>query len=104
MAITVAVPKETSAGERRVSMVPEAAARLSKSGFSIQVESGAGAGSYYSDSDYEKAGAGIVKDRRSLLSSADIVLAVQPPKPEDILLMKQEAIAIGFMNPFRNEK
>jgi NAD(P) transhydrogenase subunit alpha len=103
MAVTVAVPKETTAGERRVSMVPEAAARLSKSGFSILVESGAGVSSYYPDSDYEKAGARIMADRRALLGSADIVLAVQPPKPEDILLMKQEAITIGFMNPFRNE-
>jgi NAD(P) transhydrogenase subunit alpha len=51
------VPKETAPGERRVAIVPDAAAALKKAGIEVLVESGAGAGAFFSDADYEKAGA-----------------------------------------------
>jgi len=41
--LTIGVPKETFTGERRVSVTPTVTAALAKKGFSINVESGAGA-------------------------------------------------------------
>lgn len=103
MAISVAVPKENARGERRVALVPEVVSKLSKSNLRVLVEAGAGTQAFYQDQEYEKAGAEIVKDRASLIGSADIILSVQPLRPEDITKMKAGAIAVGFMNPFRNE-
>ncbi|MBX8631224.1 MAG: Re/Si-specific NAD(P)(+) transhydrogenase subunit alpha [Thermoplasmata archaeon] len=104
MAISVAVPKENARGERRVALVPEVVSKLSKSNLRVLVEAGAGTQAFYQDQEYEKAGAEIVKDRASLIGSADIILSVQPLRPEDITKMKAGAIAVGFMNPFRNEE
>jgi NAD/NADP transhydrogenase alpha subunit len=40
--VTIGVPKETFSNERRVALSPEAAQRLIKQGFKINIESGAG--------------------------------------------------------------
>ncbi len=102
MTVMLAVPKEMTPGERRVSIVPDVAARLSKSGFSITVESGAGSLAYYEDADYVKAGATIVKKRKDLLSAASIVTVVQPPAAADVAMMSPGAVIVGFMAPFKN--
>lgn len=102
MTVTLAVPREMTPGERRVSIVPEVVAKLSKSGFAITVETGAGSFAYYGDEDYEKAGARIIKDRNALLSAASIVTVVQPPSESDVNMMSPGTVVIGFMAPFKN--
>ena len=49
----IGVPKEIHAGERRVATTPEVAAQLIKLGFSVAVETGAGAAASYSDDAYK---------------------------------------------------
>jgi Alanine dehydrogenase/PNT, N-terminal domain len=71
--LIVGIPKETFPLEKRVAATPESVARLIQPGFSVQIESGAGNNSYFSDADYEKAGATIVPD---VFTSSDIVLKV----------------------------
>src|SRR5947209_2370336 len=58
----VAVIKETSPGERRVALVPDAIPRLSPAGIEVLVESGAGDGAWLSDAAYADAGASIVSE------------------------------------------
>ena len=53
----VAVLKETFPGERRVALVPGVVPGLVKAGVEVLVESGAGAGTGYTDDDYRHAGA-----------------------------------------------
>lgn len=71
--MTVAVPRETVPGEKRVSVVPAHIQALTKAGLSVVVERGAGIASGYTDASYEARGATIVDD----LSPAEIVLAVR---------------------------
>ncbi len=102
MAVTVAVPKETAQGEKRVAIVPEVVSRLAKSGVRVLVESGAGEDAYYTDSAYVSSGAEVLADRKRLFSEADILLVVQPPEPGELEFLKPSSILIGFMNPSRN--
>lgn len=62
----IAVAKEIEVGERRVALVPDVVGRLVKKGLSISVESGAGDRAFFSDGDYEAAGASIVADPQTL--------------------------------------
>ena len=48
----IGIPKEIHAGERRVASTPDVVAQLSKLGFSVAIEAGAGAAANYSDEDY----------------------------------------------------
>ncbi|KAI5912245.1 NAD(P)(+) transhydrogenase (Re/Si-specific) subunit alpha, partial [Thauera sp. 2A1] len=45
----IGVPRETASGEKRVATVPEVVGKLIKLGFSVAVESGAGAAANFSD-------------------------------------------------------
>src|SRR5260370_2530640 len=54
-----AVVKETSPGERRVALVPDAIAKLRPAGIEVLVESGAGNGAWLADSVYADVGASI---------------------------------------------
>ena len=76
----VGIPREVHRGERRVAATPETTARLTKLGFEVLVERGAGEGASFRDADYEKVGARLVPAATALWGESDIVLKVQPPE------------------------
>lgn len=98
---TIGVPKETYQNERRVALSPEAAQRLIKTGFTVNIESGAGASSDFSDASYEGVGAKVVSTDAALKS--DLVLKVRPPSQDELQKMKNEAGLISFINPAQNK-
>ncbi|MHB2026896.1 MAG: NAD(P) transhydrogenase subunit alpha [Elusimicrobiota bacterium] len=102
MTISIAVPKETRPGERRVSLIPESAAKLIERGVRVLVESGAGSSAYYSDDLYAAAGAILVSDHEKILADADVILKVQPPTKEEIGRIKPAAILISLLNGGRD--
>jgi H+-translocating NAD(P) transhydrogenase subunit alpha len=94
----IVVPKETGP-ERRVALVPESVGRLAKGGSEVHVEQGAGAVAGFSDEAYTAAGAEVVADRRSLLSTADLVVSVQPVPAAELPTVKNGAAMIGMLRP-----
>ncbi len=98
----IAVPKETLPDERRVALVPESIKKLAGKGIAIAVEHDAGAAAYFSNADFESAGATIESDVGALLSSADLVLQVQPPTLEQITQMRSGAMLLTTLTPTRN--
>lgn len=95
----IAVAKEIEVGERRVALIPDAVARLTKQGIEILVERGAGEAAFFADEAYEAAGAAIVADPASLWREGDIVVKVAPPKEEEIAYLREGSILISFLNP-----
>jgi NAD(P) transhydrogenase subunit alpha len=102
MPVVIAVPKERAPGEQRVATVPEVVQNLTKAGYEVRIEHGAGAGAFYPDDLYSAAGAKIVSGPAELLDGAHIVLRVQPPTVADIDLLAEGTIVIGFMNAANN--
>src|SRR3990172_1657337 len=98
----IAVPKETKERESRVSLTPEAVKRLTGMGFECIAETEAGLKSYFSDEDYTKAGATIFTDKNKLYAEADVVLKINPPSPDEVGLMKPDAVLISLMWTFAN--
>lgn len=72
--LVVGVPKETVQNERRVALSPAGVEMLVKQGFRVQVESGAGEESKFSDQQYKNAGATITDVKGAL--GSDLVLKV----------------------------
>ncbi|MDB5228143.1 MAG: alanine dehydrogenase/PNT domain protein [Bacteroidota bacterium] len=93
----IAVPKETKFKENRVALVPSIVKDLVAKGFSVNVETGAGMNSFFNDEAYKNAGANIITDAQTIYSTADVVLKVNAPQPQEIALMKKEAILVSFM-------
>ena len=53
----IAVANEIEICERRVALIPDTVARLVKKGWEVWVESGAGERAFFTNADYEAAGA-----------------------------------------------
>jgi len=73
--LVVGVPKETFLNERRVALSPVGVQALVKQGFTVQVESGAGEESQFSDVQYKEAGASITDTKGAF--GSDLVLKVR---------------------------
>ncbi|HEX2982553.1 MAG TPA: NAD(P)(+) transhydrogenase (Re/Si-specific) subunit alpha, partial [Ignavibacteriales bacterium] len=75
----ISVPKEITEGEKRAALVPEVVSKLSKHGFQVIVENGAGLEAGFPDAQYIAAGARIAEGAKEIYGSADIILKVQKP-------------------------
>jgi len=106
--LTVGIPKEIFAGEKRVAATPDTARKLQKLGFEVLVETQAGAGASFTNSAYEAAGCTIVADAPSLWQAADVVLKVRSPQwhPDldrhEATLLKPSSTLVSFIWPAQN--
>ncbi|MGI0079734.1 MAG: Re/Si-specific NAD(P)(+) transhydrogenase subunit alpha [Nitrososphaerales archaeon] len=96
----VGVPKETTSGERRVALVPDAISKLS--GVSLALGKGAGEDAGFQDSAYAEKGFSISESVSSLYSQADILLKVQPPSPGEAMMFKEGSVLVSFLYPLSN--
>ncbi|MFN9745599.1 MAG: Re/Si-specific NAD(P)(+) transhydrogenase subunit alpha, partial [Betaproteobacteria bacterium] len=102
MALLIGVPKETAAGEKRVATVPEVVEKLVKLGFRVAVQSGAGDAANCGDDAYRAAGAEVLPDAATLWGRADIVFKVRPPSSDEVALMREGGMLVGFVWPAQN--
>ena len=75
----IGVPKEIKTNENRVALVPAGAEALVAAGHAVQLETGAGEGSGFSDADYVAVGATIAPDAAATWASADMIMKVKEP-------------------------
>ncbi len=95
----IAVPKETTSGERRVALTPAMTGVLAKTGFQILVESNAGASAGFRDAQYTTAGAKIV-DTQAEAFAADCVVMVRADANElPAALLRDGQTIIGLCDP-----
>ena len=102
MSLIIGVPRETFAGEKRVATVPDIVEKLTKLGFAVMVEAGAGAAANCDDDTYLAAGATIAKDAAELYAAVDVVFKVRAPSLEEVALMKEGTTLVGFIWPAQN--
>ncbi len=97
MAVRIAVPKETAAGEKRVAMVPAVLPKLEKLGIETHIQKGAGTASRIPDDAYEGA---TITD--GIASDAPIVLRVGPPSVEEVNALPEGTVLFSFVYANRN--
>lgn len=98
----IGIPLETVSGETRVALVPGMVTAFTRLEHEVIVQKNAGANSFFSDSEFEKAGASIVDDAQSLFAGSDVIFKVQPPSAEEVKMMKDGAIYMGYLAPLSN--
>ena len=94
----VAVPRETTPGERRVALVPESVSKLRAAGFEVRVERAAGDAAGFPDAEYSEAGAELV-DSAPLAAGSDCVARVARPSAQELETIAPGTILIGFLEP-----
>ena len=95
--MTVGVPREIKDQEYRVSMTPGGVSRLVEAGQRVVVETGAGGGSGYSDSDYRNAGAVIVP-AASDAWGAELVVKVKEPLPGEYGFLRPDLVLFTYLH------
>src|SRR5258708_8545195 len=80
----IGVPKEIKIHEYRVGLVPAGVRELVDSGHQVVVQSGAGAGIGFDDSNYQAAGASISKKVEDIFGSTDLIVKVKEPQLDEV--------------------
>jgi NAD(P) transhydrogenase subunit alpha len=97
--MTIGVPKETTPGERRVALVPESVAKLTKAGVSVILQRGAGEDAAFVDSAYEQAGASLAADAAGVYGAADVVVKVRRPSDAELTQIREGSVLIALLAP-----
>lgn len=104
--MNILVLKERQADESRVALVPAHLAPLVKFGHTVQVETGAGLLSGYTDAEYKAKGATIIENGQGALGEADVVLAVRAAGADAAgtiqgTALKEGTVVIAMMDPYQ---
>jgi alanine dehydrogenase len=94
--MSVGIPRETRAHERRVALTPSGVKTLVQQGYRVWVETGAGVGAGHADADYQSAGATIVFGRMELFTRAALVVGVHAPSPSEYEMLQPGQVVVGF--------
>jgi alanine dehydrogenase len=87
-AMKIGVPKEIKVHEYRVGLVPAGVHELVEAGHQVLVQSGAGAGIGFDDSDYQAAGAKIAAQAADVFSGSELIVKVKEPQLAECKMLR----------------
>jgi alanine dehydrogenase len=93
----IGVPKETKDQEFRVGIVPDGVRSLVAAGHQVCVERGAGGGSGFTDSAFERAGAQIVSTEDAW-SLGDLILKVKEPNATEVRRLRAGQTLFAYLH------
>ena len=95
---------ENKSFEKRISITPETAKKYISIGLDVYLPKDYGSLLGFNDDDYKSQGVKIVGEEKDLLSLADIIVQLNLPTEEKLLLIKENQNLIGVLNPFINKE
>ena len=93
----IAAPKEIMNNENRVALTPAAVRTLINDGHEVLIETGAGAGASFPDSEYEAAGATIVATAKEAWA-ADMVVKVKEPLEAEYGYLREDLLLFTYLH------
>jgi alanine dehydrogenase len=94
----IGIPKEIKNNENRVAITPAGVLTLVSAGHKVMIESLAGMGSGFTDSDYESAGAIIYPTAAEVWTKADMIMKVKEPLPEEYTYFRPGLILFTYLH------
>lgn len=94
----IGIPREIKDNEYRVSLTPAGAHTLTQAGHRVLIETGAGEGSGFSDSEYVDAGAGTVPTHADAFEQAEMVMKVKEPLPQEYPLLREDLVLFTYLH------
>jgi alanine dehydrogenase len=96
--VKVGVPREVKNNEYRVAMTPAGVHEFVRHGHDVIVEKGAGLGSSIPDADFVTAGARIAPAADDVWGSAELVLKVKEPLPEEYRQLRKGQVLFTYLH------
>ena len=94
----IGVPKEIKPDEHRVGLIPSAVRELTSRGHLVLVQSGAGAGSGFTDAAYLEAGATLAPDAGATFAGADMIVKVKEPQQAEWERLGENQILFTYLH------
>ena len=94
----IGVPKEIKNNENRVALTPGGAKELVKRGHVVYVQSTAGEGSGFEDSEYEDAGAKMLPTIEATYKVAEMIMKVKEPIEPEYKLIKEDQLVFTYFH------
>ncbi len=94
----IGIPKEIKPQENRVALTPHNVPELVEAGHEILVETKAGAGSGFTDKEYESAGARNLASPAEVFAQADMIVKVKEPIGPEFKMLKKGQILFTYLH------
>lgn len=94
----IGVPKEIKNNENRVGLTPAGVSAFVKAGHKVFVQSTAGDGSGFSDPEYRKAGATLLKTIQEVYKKAEMIIKVKEPIKQEYNLIKEGQLLFTYFH------
>ena len=94
----IGVPKEIKVHEYRVGLTPPSVAELTARGHGVVVETGAGSGIDFTDTDYVAAGATIAPTPQAVFAAADMIVKVKEPQLHECAWLRPDHILFTYLH------
>lgn len=93
----IGVPQEVKNNEKRTALTPSDVTMFTNAGHDVWIETRAGNGSGFCDSEYADAGARIVDTAKDAWSS-EVVMKVKEPQPEEYVFLREGLILFTYLH------
>lgn len=93
----IGIPSEVKNNENRVGLTPNGVSALVDGGHKVYVETNAGEGSHFTDSDYKSVGATIV-DSAAKAWDVELVIKVKEPQPDEYQYLTEDLILFTYLH------
>lgn len=94
----IGVPKEIKNNENRVGLTPAGVSAFVKAGHKVFVQATAGMGSGFSDDEYKKAGATLLKTIAEVYKKAEMIVKVKEPIKEEYSLIQEGQLLFTYFH------
>ena len=94
----IGVPKEIKNNENRVGLTPAGVSAFAKAGHKVFVQATAGLGSGFSDDEYKKAGATLLKTIAEIYKKAEMIIKVKEPIKEEYALIREGQLLFTYFH------
>lgn len=96
--MNIGVIKEIKPDERRIAMLPGAAADLVHRGHAVFVEAGAGSGAGAPDAAFTEAGATLVDSAQEVFDRSTLIVHVKEPQASEIAMLRPDHILFTYLH------
>ena len=94
----IGVPKEIKLQEHRIGLTPESANILFKKGHEVLIETNGGFEAGFTNENYKKAGAKIIKTAEEIFKKAEIIVKVKEPQMNEVKMIRENQIIFTYLH------
>src|SRR5579883_874210 len=94
----IGVPKEIKNNEYRVGLIPSSVRELVGHGHQVLVQHDAGTAIGIDDAAFEQAGAKIINSAEELFKTADMIIKVKEPQPQECKMLRRGQVLFAYLH------